>query len=101
MTKTKHRGLVAVSASDPVAAALRRLAGGDRAALCDVYDLTIGQVHRLALLRCGGAAAAAEHLVARTYQAVLLEAGQFAKAETSAMAWVVTQAHRLDLSDAG
>ncbi len=93
-----RRPLLAVvgsDAADPAGAALLRLAHRDHTALADVYDLTIEPVHRLAMLLTAGDLPAAEHVVARTYQAVARQAGAFPESAMSGVAWVVTHTHRL------
>jgi RNA polymerase sigma-70 factor (ECF subfamily) len=70
---------------------LRRLAGGDKAALGDLYDLYAGVVHGLALriLRDG---AEAEDVVQEVFMQVWRQAGRYDPGRGQPEAWVCTMA---------
>ncbi len=70
-------------------------ARGDRTAFADLYDDTVGAVHRLALLRCRGDERAAADAVRRTYVAVWERSSTFRPDEHRPRTWVLAVAQSL------
>jgi RNA polymerase sigma-70 factor (ECF subfamily) len=70
-----------------------RIAGGDRAAFADLYDLTCARVHGL-VLRVVRDAGYAEEVTQEVYLQVWRNAANYDAARGSVLSWLMTLAHR-------
>ncbi len=64
-------------------------ARGDQRAFADLYDATVGQVHRLAVLLTDGDRERASELVRRTYGEVWRRAATYRESEGRPLTWVL------------
>src|ERR1700691_4582618 len=86
--------------SSDLDALLRRVARGDRDAFAAVYDLTKARVYGLVVrvLRDSGYS---EETTQEVYLEVWRTASEYDSAKGSALAWLLTMAHRRGLAPAG
>ncbi len=84
------RGVRAPGAADEDLPGCLACAGlGDQRAFGDLYDTTVGQVHRLAVLLADGDAQRASELVRRTYGEVWRRASAYRESDGRPLTWVL------------
>ena len=81
--------MVAPTSTSSCRAASTTRRGGDQRAFADLYDATVGQVHRLAVLLTDGDRERASELVRRTYGEVWRRAATYRESEGRPLTWVL------------